>query len=99
MSTKTFHLYKLSFLLKIIVTKSQLAKCLWLSDEGDLLGEPTNATEADPEWQLVPLSFEQCCEWVHFYKIQHPPDRSRPYYLLYKIPIPTNGVYSVLLRL
>ena len=80
-------------------TESQLAKSLWLLDKGDLSGEPRNTTEADPKWQLVPLLFEQCCEWAHIYKIQHPPDRSRPYYFLYKIPDPANGVYSVLLRL
>lgn len=82
-----------------VVTDSQLTKALWISDEGDLYGEPRTPEEADGQWQLIPQSFEECCEWAYLYKHQHPTDRSRPFYLLYKIPEATNGIYTVSLRL
>lgn len=88
-----------TILTEFTAPSSQLAKSLWLSDAGDLLGEPTNTDDADWQWQLVPLSFEECCDWAYLYKNQNPLDRSRPYHLLYKLPDSTEGIFTVSLRL
>ena len=73
-----------------------------IADGYDLVngnGEPTSAME---DWQLVPTSFEEVCEWAYIIRDTSAGEWSRGYLLLYKQPGETaypDVLYPVTLRL
>jgi hypothetical protein len=82
----------------LTATETQLAKSLWPEGIAHLYREPTNLQQCK-NWQIVPDSFEELCDWAFLAKDEVATDKKHSHHLLYAVPKDNNRIYVVMLRL